>query len=101
MDFVPGEDTTLELFQGVLDLDGVEVYPDSTVREINRGLGKLGKIRQMHCISEINICSTAVVMGGRRIFIGVTTNDEKYNGVIYGLQISNPDGEPVPVDKQP
>jgi hypothetical protein len=96
MNEIPGEGFSPSvLFQGFLKIYGSSVRSNSTVMEINkglndnRGLGKLGNIRQMRCMSGINICTTVVLMGGRRILVGASTSDGKYNGLIYELSIDH------------
>jgi hypothetical protein len=88
MGLVPGVSTTRELFQGRLEIEGLVIHQDTTVREINKALRKAGHM-SMYCKQGINLCSTTILTGDRpedkRVQIYVDTDSRKYDGTIYGF----------------
>jgi hypothetical protein len=86
--FVPGKSTPLELFQGYLEIEGMRVHAESTVRDISKALNKAGH-DPMRCRSGINLCSTTIVIEDKRIRLYTSTDSRKYDGTIYGLSFGD------------
>jgi hypothetical protein len=74
------------LFQGDLEIDGVPIRPDSTVREINK---KLKNITPFHCMTGMNLCDTAIENNGVILYIFIGTDRRKYDGTIYSVEASD------------
>jgi hypothetical protein len=88
IDFIPGEDTTLKLFQGRLEIEGISISKETTVREINEALKKVGN-GEMHCQTGRNACSTTIVINDQRLYVAASVDDKKYDGVIYVLSFED------------
>jgi hypothetical protein len=71
-----------KLFAGYLEIDGVEIRKDMTIKELN---SKLKTIRSFHCM-KISLCGTSI--GNMLISIMRDTRGNRYNSLIYDVEFS-------------
>jgi hypothetical protein len=79
------------LFHGYLELDGVQIRADSTIRNVNTELKKIGKIRPFYISWRSSVGDTVAIDANIRVSIILNTDNRRYNGVVYsiGLERSN------------
>jgi hypothetical protein len=81
------------MFQGYLEIDGIQIRSDSTVSEINESLKKRGRgrINLFRCMRGLRLCSMLVEIDSEiHMVIHIGTDGKKYNGTIYEVQFSPP-----------
>jgi hypothetical protein len=86
----PGEGFhPLKLFQGYLEVDGVQIRQDATVREINKSLSRTGSLYNLNCIKGIGICLGSVMKNEVRITVGIDTDNREDGGMLYNISFSD------------